>query len=270
MLIFTHIPKTGGTTINLNFLTGTTVKDEIQIKANYTKEEVYTFDTGARRSPNSDWPPVSFEVPCPDITKLICFLNSPEVSKIKLIKGHLPYGVHSYLDEPCYYFAVLRHPVDRVWSAFHGVLTDKGHYLHEQWRDKYKWNLTNILKDHPPELCNDQFRMMLGTSTIVFDNFDLKKVHDIVANYSYIITTERLRRVGSDFGYLFRWKHLMLKRAFNVARYEGLVPKPSDRLRQIILDYNRHDLALYEYVKEKDIVFNMRGGEPFEKDTIER
>lgn len=263
MLVFTHIPKTGGTSVNLNFLAGSTAKDQIQIKANYTKEEIYTFQTGARRSPNPDWPPVSFEVPCTDIVKLICFLHSSSISEIKLIKGHLPYGVHNYIDEPCYYFTVLRDPVDRVWSAFHGVVTDKGHYLHEQWRDKYKWNLTNILKDHPPELCNDQFRMMLGTSNVGFDSFDLKKVHDIVHNYSFITTMDRVEEIGSKFGYLFRWKHLELKRAFNVARYEYLVPKPSDRLRQTILDCNRHDLALYEYVKEKGIVLNMSGGAPF-------
>jgi len=266
MLVFTHIPKTAGTTINLNFLAGSTAKDEVQIKANYTKEEIYTFQTGARRSPTPDWPPVSFDVPCPDIINLIKFLDSPEISKIKLIKGHLPYGVHNYIDERCYYFTVLREPVGRVWSAYAGIVTDEKHYLHDIWRDKYHWDLKEILKDHPPELCNDQFRMMVGTSDVSFGSFDMNRIPEIVNNYSFVITPDKVDQVGSKFGYLFKWRHLMLKKSFNVARYDKMNGKPSTELAKIILDCNQHDLKLYEYVKEQGIVFNMRGGEPFNVD----
>jgi len=262
MLIFTHIPKTGGTTVITNFLTGTRAVHQIHIPGNYKEEEVHSFLTGARRSPNSDWPPVSFEVPCSDIVKLISFLHSPGISKIKLIQGHLPYGVHHYIDGPSYYFTVIREPVARVWSLYTNVMRSKNHYLYDIWRDQYDWNLMEILKDHPPEICNDQFRMLLGTSYVHFTNFDLKKIPDIINNYSYITTTDKIAQIGSKFGYLFKWHNLKLQRSFNVSQYKESVVK-STKLTQMIIDYNRYDIALYNYVVEKGIVFNMRRGEPF-------
>lgn len=266
MLIFTHIPKTGGTTVNLNFLAGTRPKDEIRIEGNYKKEEIHTFQTGARRSPDLDWPPISFDVLCSDIINLIKFLDSPEISKIKLIKGHLPYGVHNYIVDDCYYFTVLREPVARVWSVYNGVLIDEKHYLHDIWKNKYHWDLKQILKDHPPELCNDQFRMMLGTSNTSFSSFVMKQIPEIVNNYSFVTTSDHVSEIGTKFGYLFKWKHLMLKKSFNVESYNKLNEKPSTELAKIILDCNQYDLKLYEYVNQCGTVFNMRAGEPFNVD----
>lgn len=263
MLVFTHIPKTGGTTVNLNYIEGTRPIHQFRIKGNYERDKIYTFRSGARRSPTPDWPSVSFDVPSPDIINLISFLNHADISGIKIIKGHLPYGVHHYIEQPCYYFTVLRQPIARVWSVYNGVMADKDHYLHGLWRDKYQWNFKKILEDRPPELCNDQFRMMTGTSQLIFGDSDQKLIPDVVNKYSYVTTSNRISRMGSDFGYLFGWKHLQLKTNFNIGLYNNTFsPKPPLGLAKLITDYNQLDIILYCYVMEKELIFNLSKGEP--------
>lgn len=39
-------------------------------------------------------------------------------SSTKVVGGHIHFGVHCYIERPCRYFTVLRHPVDRVISDY--------------------------------------------------------------------------------------------------------------------------------------------------------
>jgi len=44
--------------------------------------------------------------------------------------GHMPYGLHTCLAEPCTYFTVLREPVDRYLSHFYYMWNDPRHPMH--------------------------------------------------------------------------------------------------------------------------------------------
>ena len=52
-------------------------------------------------------------------------------SSARLLRGHVPYGVHRFIPRRCEYMTVLRQPVSRAVSAYKHVLRRPGNELHE-------------------------------------------------------------------------------------------------------------------------------------------
>jgi hypothetical protein len=49
---------------------------------------------------------------------------------LRLLAGHLAFGLHRHLPRPAAYFAVLRDPVERVISDYHYIRSNEDHELH--------------------------------------------------------------------------------------------------------------------------------------------
>jgi hypothetical protein len=85
LLVFVHVPKTGGTSLQ------------------------GVFQHNGR--------PV-FNIRSPDQAR--AFLDLPEEERARHmgVFGHMPFGMHRYVDRPVTYITFLRHPVERVLSAY--------------------------------------------------------------------------------------------------------------------------------------------------------
>jgi hypothetical protein len=105
-IIFVHIPKAAGTTLHRI------------IEQHYPRQNVYS------TNPSLLNPEASIEH----------FKQLPleRRAQIRMLKGHLPFGLHDYLPGPTTYFTLLREPVDRVVSFYYYVRQSTQHYLHEQ------------------------------------------------------------------------------------------------------------------------------------------
>lgn len=57
-------------------------------------------------------------------------LPEAERRHIRLVKGHMPFGVHEYLAGRSRYITMLRDPAERVISHYYYVKRRPGHYLH--------------------------------------------------------------------------------------------------------------------------------------------
>ncbi len=89
-------------------------------------------------------------------------LSEAERSKIRLFRGHLPYGLHTYLPQPSTYFTVLRDPVERVISYYQYILRTPGHYLYDIVMGQ-KMSLKTLLESGLPIMMNDaQVRLISG------------------------------------------------------------------------------------------------------------
>ena len=96
LLIFTHIPKTAGSTI-------TTLIDTL-----YRKEEIHreSLDPAA---------------------------GGPALDpRARILVGHHIYGQHRFTERPCRYFTILRDPVERVISVYFFILRKPDHFLYRQ------------------------------------------------------------------------------------------------------------------------------------------
>lgn len=105
--IFTHIPKTGGTTLR-------TVAD-----VQYEPHQIV-------------------EVYGPHIADAQHYLSGlpSEVRRDALwLRGHISFGCHAAFERPYRYITLLRNPLDRVISLYNYILRDRGHYLYAYVRE---------------------------------------------------------------------------------------------------------------------------------------
>jgi hypothetical protein len=99
-IIFLHVPKTAGTTIN-----------QI-LQRQYEPSQILYLGANAQAS-----------------IKDYQRLAEEEKKKIRLVAGHTAFGFHKYTPGSSTYFTFLREPVARVVSFYHYVKNSEQHYL---------------------------------------------------------------------------------------------------------------------------------------------
>jgi hypothetical protein len=134
-LIFLHIPKAGGTTLH-------SVLQHV-----YQKEETFDINVSGDKLTTDEF----------------TNLSVAEKNKVRLLKGHMYYGLHSqFAEDDAKYLTFLRDPVQRVVSHYHYILRKKDHYLYSEVALK-KLSLKEFaLSDLTDELDNGQARLLGG------------------------------------------------------------------------------------------------------------
>src|SRR5687767_997581 len=106
LVLHLHLPKTGGTTLN-----------EILARP---------------------CAPGEYVALGPDVHGAIENLRSwsdERRAEVRVVQGHLPYGLHEIFPQPHTYVTLLREPVDRVLSFYFYVARSEGHYLNVRLRE---------------------------------------------------------------------------------------------------------------------------------------
>ena len=116
-VIFLHVPKTAGTTLNR------------LIEWEYPVLQMYSVD------------PVLFLWSSKHLRKL----SARRLQTIRMFKGHMLFGLHEILPQKATYITVLRDPIDRVLSAFYFMRTYKLHPLYWKFR-RENWTLEDFVK----------------------------------------------------------------------------------------------------------------------------
>jgi hypothetical protein len=107
-IIFLHIPKTAGSTLR-KVITRQYGADET-LKCYYQKQGL------------------SLREALDEIKAL----PKEQAARIKIVLGHIGFGVHEYLPWPCSYITILRDPIDRVISGYYHILRDSSHKFQAQ------------------------------------------------------------------------------------------------------------------------------------------
>lgn len=132
-VIFLHIPKAAGTTLHRI------------LERHYPASTMFSIGPDAHASIRE-------------------FKELPEAQRqaIRLFRGHMPYGLHTYLPQASTYFTVLRDPVERVISYYHYILRTPTHYLYDIVVGQ-KMSLKALLESGLPIMMNDtQVRLISG------------------------------------------------------------------------------------------------------------
>src|SRR5450432_99116 len=116
-VIFLHIPKTAGTTLNR------------LIEWEYKLSEMYSVD------------PVLFLWSGAHLRKL----SRSRLQRTRMFKGHMLFGLHEVLPQPATYITVLRDPVERVLSAFYFMRSYKLHPLYWKFR-RESWTVEQFVE----------------------------------------------------------------------------------------------------------------------------
>jgi len=137
VIIFLHIPKTAGTTINDIF------------RKNFREDEffdIYHYDYALEKYQQ---------------------LSKDDKAQLKVIKGHFPFGIHQILGIFSFrYITFLRNPIDRVISQYYHSLNTPSDVYHQALK-KNGVSLENCLG---PGLIPDnlQVRYLSGTTQLPF------------------------------------------------------------------------------------------------------
>ena len=215
-VIFLHMPKGAGTTLNR------------LIEWEYPLFDIYSID------------PVFFRWSWAHLQRL----SEKRLKRTRVFKGHMLFGLHEILPQPATYITVLREPVDRVVSAFYFMRNYKLHPLY--WKFRWEnWSLEDFVRRSPRD--NVQCKIVAGAEYEEPCTAEIceRAKENLVRYFSVVGLSERFEESLALMKLRFGWK-LRRYSSFNVTRTR---PKKDDLPRSaldLIMEKNSFDVALYE------------------------
>ncbi|HEY5444633.1 MAG TPA: sulfotransferase family 2 domain-containing protein [Pyrinomonadaceae bacterium] len=215
-VIFLHVPKTAGTTLNR------------LIEWEYPLFEMYSVD------------PVFFRWSASHLWQL----PARRLKRTRMFKGHMLFGLHEILPQPATYVTVLREPIDRVISAFYFMRSYVLHPAYWQFR-RENWTLEDFVRRSRRE--NVQSKILAGAeynSPCTEEILEQAK-ENLFRYFSVVGLSEHFEESLALMKLRFGWK-LERYSSFNVTRAR---PKKRDLPQptlDLIAEKNAFDLALYE------------------------
>lgn len=216
-IIFLHLPKTAGTTLNR------------LIEWEYRLSEMYSVD------------PVLFEWSAAHLRKL----PLARLRKTRMFKGHMLFGLHKTLPQPSTYITVLRDPVERVLSAFYFMRSYKLHPLYWKLR-REKWTIEEFVRHSTRD--NVQCKIIAGgdyhapCSEAILE----KASHHLTRYFSVVGLSERFEESLALMKLRFGWQ-LKSYSSFNVTRTRPKKGDLASTTLDLIRERNRFDVALYQH-----------------------
>jgi hypothetical protein len=228
VVIFLHIPKAAGTTLNHI------------IKQNCGTNDVYSIHRGIFDGE--------------DDIEVFKRLSPERRAQIRLLTGHLPFGLHEYLPGPATYFTLLREPIDRVISFYYYVRQNPQHYLHDYTLAR-DMSLRHYVESRLTT-ANDNFqvRMLSGIfhqvpyGQCTPDLLDLAK-HNLQNHFAVVGLSEQFDATLLLLKRAFHWRNIFYVRQNVTPERLTLAAIPADTL-ELIRNDNLLDIELYRYAKE--------------------
>lgn len=220
-LIFVHIPKSAGTTLNH------------VIAWEYSPFQIVSVDG---RFPRWAWRRMTHWTP-------------RRLARSDVFTGHMPFGLDKYLARESNYITILRKPVERVISEYFYRIGRKSHPLAD--REIKGLSLREYVEKLPYD--NVQTKLLAGGNPAYdfmaggcSDAMLETAKRNLAQRFSLVGLTERFEETLALCKILFGWK---------VERYATMRVTPGKskekgvpiELRDLIAERNRFDVALYKY-----------------------
>jgi hypothetical protein len=226
-MIFLHIPKTGGTTVfhivQENF-------DPNTVFVTYANPQQRSFDEYIAQPMD----------------------NKPE---IRVVFGHMNFGMHRHLQVPFSYATILRHPVDRMISHYYYILRCQPNhpYHHAIKRDNLDV-AQYACRRLSNEFDNHQVRALAATKGVPYGKLtrhDLQLAMDNLDRwFSVVGVLDHFDQFTTELKAEFKLQIIgRVKR--NVTLERPSVSDLSQSEYDRILGENALDMELYEYVKSQ-------------------
>jgi hypothetical protein len=211
------------------------------------------------------------------------FIKLPvaERAKFKVVKGHMYFGLHEFLPQPCTYVTLLREPIDRVVSHYYYVLRSPDHYLHDIVTSENMGLVDYVQRGIALEMDNGQTRVLAGlsaeevvgnlayVSSVPFgacseEIFRMAKAN--LANFFAVVgLAERFDETLVLLNHTFGWRFPFYSKR-NVASDRPSRRSLSEDTRAVLRQYNRWDIQLYDCAKHLFAEAVRQYGDRFERD----
>lgn len=227
-LIFFHIPKTGGITL------------QSLIKKQYKKPEIFITDGAHVKESILEFKKLSEE----------------KRSKLKVIMGHMPFGLHTYIPHNSNYITILREPVNRILSEY-CFIRESSEKVLQSFRNKaINMGLREFVNK---KVCGDNFQTRLLSGNANFNRIetadcpiellDIAK-ENIKNHFEVVGILERFEETLALLKIRFNWdisnysKH---NRTLSRIQKKDLTKDELKTMKK----RNRLDIKLYEFAKKR-------------------
>lgn len=224
--IFLHIPKTAGTTL-LDIL-----------DRQYPAAAIHSFGGDAHASV------AQFKA-----------MDEQSRAQIRLLRGHMAYGLHEYLPRPAPYFTILRDPVARVISYYNYILRTPPHYLYETVTSN-NMSLQELLESGLPLMMNDgQVRLISGVwgepgfGEVTPEMLETAK-KNLAESFIVVGLTEQFDRTLCLLKEKLNWSQPTTYQRLNVAPHSSKKSHLPAATLDLLKRANQQDGALYAFAQE--------------------
>ena len=231
-VIFIHIPKAAGSTLNQ------------VLNRQYKAQHILCIKEGMSKQDSID----SFKQ-----------LPKKKKAHLRCIRGHMPFGLHQWLPQPATYLTILRNPVERLISYYYFVLETPIHHFHSEvvqndlTLEDFVTKIANInetnLQTRWISGCVDFDSVMPPYEDLPANALDLAKAN-IKSSFSVCGLTERFDESLLLMQRVLRWKSVVYIRRNIGKRQPSRAELPSSTLR-LIEKCEEQDLVLYEFAAKR-------------------
>ena len=224
LFIHLHIPKTGGTTL----------RDIIQRQ--YRSEKILMIPK-LEESEN-----------------ILKEVSTSQINQLKLIQGHLKYGIHNHFHRRAKYFAIIRDPINRVLSTYYYVLSQKNNPQNLSTSNNQMTIYDFVQSGINPFLINGQTQLISGKTGDI-DNpiieseelFSLAK-ENIENDFLFLGITEMFDETILILKNMLGWHmpyYSIANRTKKKPNYDAVNPT----IISFIKEHNQLDIKLYNITK---------------------
>lgn len=223
-VIFLHIPKTAGTTLH-------TI-----LERQYEAHTIFTIDNDKKY--------------IDDFKQL----SESQKEKIRLLKGHMYFGLHESFPQPSTYITVMRDPVERVISHYYYVLCDSHNHLHQEVISQNISLKDFVSRGMCRNLDNGQTRHLstIGAD-VAYGKCSTEMLEsakkNIQEHFAVVGLSERFDETLVLMQKRFQWQVPVYSKQ-NVNKNRLFKKDISQDTLKVLKSYNQLDIELYQYVKE--------------------
>jgi hypothetical protein len=216
-LIFLHIPKAAGTTLNRI------------IEWQYSPLSIFTIDPHRIRA----------------TVERLKTLSEQRRRQLRVVRGHMFYGIHEFLPQGATYITMLRDPVARLLSAYSFILRRPLNPMHRKLKHG-RVGVEAFIR-LTPNRQNLQCRMLAGVKDVTCDQWVLDMAKEnIMKSFSVVGLCERFEESLILMANAFGWE---------IPYYENrkvskIRPVLEPNVVNMIQEYNRFDMELYEFARK--------------------
>jgi len=174
--------------------------------------------------------------------------------KIELIQGHQYFGIHKELLQDCVYFTLLRHPVDRVISAYQSFRKTKDSPHHE-WANMYSLEEVLSSGDGFWEFNNYYTRILanIRPDEVKYGEVEskhLQHARDNLREHFLFAPSEKFDEMLVYLHHKLKWRKTpYYSRANSVKKKDRI--EVDEETKRMIRRLNHYDLELWYYTKSE-------------------